>query len=75
MKTVSILLMALVAATMLSVGAMAGMQTSPGPAPSAGDGIPEGPGWGEEYPHPGDDATGPGPAPNAGDGIPDGPGW
>lgn len=36
-----------------------------GPAPNAGDGVPDGSGWDHE-------ATG---APNSGDGIPDGSGW
>ncbi|MBN1861444.1 MAG: hypothetical protein JW840_08295 [Candidatus Thermoplasmatota archaeon] len=54
------------------------MATSMGPAPNAGDGVPDGSGF--------DSPIGPnaspdsgnghqGPAPNSGDGIPDGPGW
>lgn len=42
---------------------------SPGPAPSAGDGIPSG----NEYIQP--ETSGVGPAPNSGDGIPDGSGF
>lgn len=45
--------------------------TRPGPAPSSGDGVPEGPEWGLDRP----DGEGVGPAPNSGDGVPDGPGW
>ena len=40
-----------------------------GPAPNAGDGIPDGSGL-DEWPN-----EGPGPAPNSGDGIPDGSGF
>ena len=46
-----------------------------GPAPNAGDGIPDGSGFDDEVgPH--SDGSGDpfGPAPNAGDGIPDGSG-
>ncbi|MCB2182097.1 MAG: hypothetical protein KQH63_08745 [Desulfobulbaceae bacterium] len=70
--------------------AIAGSDYSKGPAPNAGDGIPDGSGFcncGDENCPPEDcfligpfgdgvpeDAS-QGPAPNAGDGIPDGPGW
>lgn len=43
-------------------------------APNSGDGIPDGPGWSEDFPMPGL-SNGPGPAPNSGDGIPDGSGF
>lgn len=42
-----------------------------GPAPNAGDCIPDGSG----FESPNGEQNGPGPAPNSGDGIPDGPGW
>ncbi len=52
---------------------------SPGPAPSAGDGVSEGSEWGglgdmlcDVFP---DLCQGVGPAPNAGDGVPDGSGF
>jgi len=49
---------------------------SQGPAPSSGDGDPDGPGWEGEYgPENPDDSNAPGPAPSSGDGDPDGPGW
>ena len=43
-------------------------------APNSGDGIPDGSGWDEENPRPGE-VNGEGPAPNSGDGIPDGSGF
>jgi hypothetical protein len=42
-----------------------------GPAPNAGDCIPDGSG----FDSPNGSGNGPGPAPNSGDGISDGPGW
>jgi len=59
----------LIKAAMLCGSVMAG------PAPNPGDGIPDGPGWDIEVPHPGLDNEGHSPAPNAGDGIPDGSGF
>ena len=44
-----------------------------GPAPNAGDGIPDGSGFDHEDPIGPD--NGPGPAPSSGDGDSDGPGW
>ena len=46
-----------------------------GPAPSSGDGIPEGPEFGDDWAN--DNAPGDafGPSPGSGDGIPDGPEW
>ena len=51
--------------------------THQGPAPGHGDGVPEGPEWGDEPmgPQNPDSSNAPGPAPNSGDGVPDGPGW
>ena len=49
----------------------AGLSVADGPAPNAGDCVPDGSGFNE----PNGSVYGPGPAPNAGDGIPDGPGW
>ena len=43
-----------------------------GPAPNAGDGIPD---WSGIVPDPAGPGVAPGPAPNAGDGIPDGSGF
>ena len=45
-----------------------------GGAPNSGDGNPDGPGWSEDNPKPGE-LGGKGPAPNSGDGIPDGSGF
>ena len=47
----------------------------PGPTLNSGVGIPDGPGWGIEVPHPVTDNEGPGSVPNAGDDIPDGSGF
>ena len=53
------------------------MATGMGPAPNAGDGVPDGSGF--DSPNgPNGNCSGNGhcsPAPNSGDGIPDGPGW
>ena len=49
-----------------------------GPAPNAGDGIPDGSGFDSPNGPNGTGVQGEGngePAPNSGDGIPDGPGW
>ena len=69
---------ALLAAVMLVLGALVAYAGSePGPAPDAGDGIPDGSGF---VTPPGPIGDGeplglaPGPAPNSGDGIPDGSG-
>ena len=43
-------------------------------APNSGDGYPDGSGWDEFNPIPGE-INGKGPAPNSGDGIPDGSGF
>ena len=45
-----------------------------GPAPNAGDCVPDGSGFEDQPPGPGE-ACGVGPAPNSGDGIPDGSGF
>ena len=47
---------------------------SPGPAPSHGDGIPDGSGFDKDD-WPNEDKPAKGPAPNSGDGIPDGSGF
>ncbi|ODS39653.1 hypothetical protein BEH94_02020 [Candidatus Altiarchaeales archaeon WOR_SM1_SCG] len=66
-KIFAIVLMTMLVATMLCGSVMAG-------APNSGDGIPDGSGWDDENPRPGE-INGKGPAPNSGDGIPDGSGF
>ena len=72
--------------TIILVGAVIGMMViagnvmadSMGPAPNAGDGIPDGSGFDSPNGPNGTGGQGDGygePAPNSGDGIPDGPGW
>ncbi len=51
------------------------MATGMGPAPNAGDGVPDGSGFDSPNGPNGTGDSGNGPAPNSGDGIPDGPGW
>jgi hypothetical protein len=74
--TLSILLSLIVIVSLVSVFAFCKNMdpTSPGPAPSAGDGVPEGSGFDRNEWH-NDDSPGEGPAPNSGDGVPDGSGF
>jgi len=69
----------IVLATCLVIGivgfAGGAMATGMGPAPNAGDGIPDGSGFDSPNGPNGTGDSGNGPAPNSGDGIPDGPGW
>jgi len=51
------------------------MATGMGPAPNAGDCVPDGSGFDSPNGPNGNSDSGNGPAPNSGDGIPDGPGW
>ena len=78
MKKIFIMvLVAILVGTIFSGCAIAGVQSSPGPAPSSGDGVSDGSGWDSQglYGHPSEDNSKKGPAPNAGDGIPDGSGF
>ena len=68
MKKVCILLLAVL--FVFSCTVMADGSDQKGPAPNAGDGVPDGSGMEPGGP----DADGYGPAPNAGDGVPDGSG-
>jgi len=68
-KTIGVILMALLVMT-LFVGNVVAVNQD-GPAPNAGDCVPDGSGWTEDH---WPDA-GMGPAPNAGDGISDGSGF
>lgn len=69
MKRATVLMMALLLVTCALTPALAG----PGPAPNAGDGVPDGSGF-EIPPGPVGEGDPFGPAPNSGDGIPDGSG-
>ena len=75
MKKIAILTCLVIGIIGLAGNAMAdGM----GPAPNAGDGIPDGSGFDSPNGPNGTEVQGDGhgePAPNSGDGIPDGPGW
>jgi len=66
-KLFVIILMIILVGTMLCGSVIAS-------APNSGDCIPDGSGWDEENPRPGE-LNGEGPAPNSGDGIPDGSGF
>lgn len=66
--------MILVVCLVLGIVGIVGTAMAAGPAPNAGDCIPDGSGF-ENQGGPNGEGYGPGPAPNAGDGIPDGPGW
>ena len=68
-KIIAILVSLLVIAVIVTGSSMAS-ETPFGPAPSSGDGEPEGPEWAEPRP-----SQGIGPAPGSADGIPDGPEW
>ena len=73
-KIVSIAIL-LVLVTSILCGIVAATQEPFGPAPGSGDGIAEGPEFGDDWAN--DEAPGdaPGPAPGSGDGISDGPEW
>ena len=68
----AVALVAVLAATMLSGPALAGMQE--GPAPNSGDGVPDGSGMDDPL-NGNPNANSPGPAPNSGDGVSDGSGF
>ena len=73
-KIVSAAILLLVVGSMLC-GIVAAMEEPFGPAPGSGDGIAEGPLFGDDWAN--DDPPGDaiGPAPSAGDGDSDGPEW
>ena len=73
-KIVSVAILVIVVSSILC-GIVAATQEPFGPAPGSGDGIAEGPEFGDDWAN--DDALGDayGPAPGSGDGIPDGPEW
>jgi hypothetical protein len=70
MKRTTLLLMVAMVIGSLGIAGTA-VANGMGPAPNAGDGIPDGSGNDAPY----GAGNGPGPAPNAGDGISDGSGW
>ena len=69
-KFVGIAILVLVVASIFC-GTVAAVNTA-GPAPSSGDGIPEGSGFEDAH---WQNEDSPGPAPNSGDGTPDGSGF
>jgi hypothetical protein len=69
MKKIIVLIL-IAAFLMISFGCTTIAANSPGPAPSSGDGDPNGPEW--VVPP---DGVGPGPAPNAGSGLSNGSGF
>lgn len=75
-KTVAIMACSLIAMAWITGSVIASY--TEGPAPNAGDGIPDGSGFNENPGPNGDTEPGVGygePAPNSGDGIPDGSGF
>jgi hypothetical protein len=74
-KTVCMAILLLVSVSMICGTVLAAEEpVSSGPAPNAGDCIPDGSGF-DEPNWQNEDRPGIGPAPNAGDGIPDGSGF
>lgn len=71
-KTIGIAICFVIGIVVFAGSAMA---TGMGPAPNAGDGVPDGSGFDSPNGPNGNGDSGNGPAPNSGDGIPDGPGW
>jgi hypothetical protein len=75
MKKIFSIAILIVVVSSILCGIVAATHEPFGPAPSSGDGVAEGPEFGDDWANDGSPGDAPGPAPGSGDGVSDGPEW